>query len=140
MKISKPTVRDPATLGRRERRILDLLHKGGAQTVSQILDSVPNPPSYSGVRALLRILERKGHVAHDAVRNRYVYRPIEGRYQAGKSMLAHIMKTYCQGSPIELAAMLLRTPNDLKGDEWLLEVRQLVEARIAEMASEERQG
>ncbi len=67
------TANDP--LSRRERQILDILYTKGSATAAEVKETLPDPPSYSAVRALLRILEEKGHAKHETQGTRYVYMP-----------------------------------------------------------------
>ena len=75
------------TLSRRERQILDILYAKGGATAADVLAALPDPPSYSAVRALLRILEDKGHARHETQGTRYVYLPMVPRERARRSAL-----------------------------------------------------
>src|SRR4029078_10085385 len=81
-------------LSRRERQILDILYERGEATAADVQIALPEPPSYSAVRALLRILEEKGHVRHKQDGPRYVYLPTLARDNAKRSALRHILKTF----------------------------------------------
>jgi BlaI family penicillinase repressor len=94
-------------LSRRERQILDLLYERGPAVVAEIQAGMPKPPSYSAVRALLRILEEKGHVKHQERGARYVYAPTVPRDKARRSALAHLIETFFNGSPEQAMATLL---------------------------------
>jgi BlaI family transcriptional regulator, penicillinase repressor len=85
-------------LSRRERQIMDVMYARGEATVSEVLGDIPDPPSYSAVRAMLRKLEEKGHVIHDAMGPRYVYRPVVPREAAQGSALDRVMRTFFEGS------------------------------------------
>jgi BlaI family transcriptional regulator, penicillinase repressor len=98
-------------LSRRERQIMDFLYSRGRASAAEVLDGIPDPPSYSAVRALLRTLEEKGHVVHEEQGRAYVYRPTLGREQARKSALKHLLKTFFGGSTEQAMAALL----DLSG-------------------------
>ncbi len=76
-------------LARRERQILDTLYRVGEADVTGVLENMPDPPSYSCVRSLLRILERKGHVKHKKQGARYVYLPAQSRDKAQDGPRAH---------------------------------------------------
>lgn len=99
------TPNDP--LSRRERQILDILYARGSATAAEVRDALPDPPSYSAVRALLRILEDKGHARHEAQGTRYVYLPSVPRESARNSALTRIVQTFFDGSAAQAAAALV---------------------------------
>jgi predicted transcriptional regulator len=94
-------------LSRRERQIMDFLYQHGRATASEVQANLPEPPSYSAVRAMLRVLEEKGHVHHQQDGPRYVYRPRVGRDRAKRSALRHLVRTFFDGSREQLVAALL---------------------------------
>jgi len=94
-------------LSRRERQILDILYKNGRATAAEVQAALPEPPSYSAVRALLRILEEKGHVRHEQDGPRYVYLPTVARDNAKRSALRHILQTFFDGSAEQAISALL---------------------------------
>jgi BlaI family penicillinase repressor len=94
-------------LSRRERQILDVLYQQGPLGVAEIQAALPKSPGYSAVRALLRILEKKGHVKHQERGARYVYVPKVPRDKARRSALAHLLATFFNGSPEQAMATLL---------------------------------
>jgi predicted transcriptional regulator len=94
-------------LSRRERQILDILYERGQATAADVQGALPEPPSYSAVRALLRILEDKGHVKHQQDGPRYVYLPTVGRDNAKRSAMRHILKTFFDGSAEQAISALL---------------------------------
>ena len=94
-------------LSRRERQIMDVVYRLGKATVSDVLERLPEPPSYSAVRALLRILEEKGHVRHQQDGPRYVYVPTIARDNAKRSALRHVLKTFFDGSAEQAISALL---------------------------------
>lgn len=94
-------------LSRRERQILDILYQRGQATAAEVQASLPEPPSYSAVRALLRILEEKGHVRHQQDGPRYVYLPTLARDNAKRSALRHVLKTFFDGSAEQAISALL---------------------------------
>ncbi|HEX2446135.1 MAG TPA: BlaI/MecI/CopY family transcriptional regulator, partial [Vicinamibacterales bacterium] len=85
-------------LSRRERQIVDALYKLGRASAADIRAEIPEPPSYSAVRALLRILEDKGHVRHEQDGPRYVYVPTIARDSAKRSAMRHLVQTFFDGS------------------------------------------
>ena len=94
-------------LSRRERQILDILYGRGRATAADVQTALPGPPSYSATRALLRILERKGHVRHDIDGPRYVFSPRVPRGRARRSALRHLLQTFFNGSAGEAVVALL---------------------------------
>jgi predicted transcriptional regulator len=94
-------------LSRRERQILDILYKNGRATAAEVQAALPEPPSYSAVRALLRILEDKGHVRHEQDGPRYVYLPTVARDNAKRSALRHMLQTFFDGSAEQAISALL---------------------------------
>jgi predicted transcriptional regulator len=96
-----------AQLSRRERQIMDSIYRRGKATVAEVLEDLPDPPSYSAVRALLRLLEEKGHVRHEQDGPRYVFLPTVNRDRASKSALTHVVRTFFDGSASDAVAALL---------------------------------
>ena len=94
-------------LSRRERQIMDILYQRGRASASEIHEALPDRPSYSAVRAKLRVLEEKGHVRHEEQALRYVYLPTVARDTARRSALRHIVSTFFEGSVEETVAALL---------------------------------
>ena len=94
-------------LSRRERQIMDVLHARQRATAAEVLTALPDPPSYSAVRALLRILEQKGHVRHRQEGARYVYLPRVSRESASRSALNRVVSTFFEGSVTQAVAALL---------------------------------
>ncbi len=96
-------------LSRRERQIMDTIYAKGQATAMEVLKNLPDPPSYSAVRALLRILEDKGHLRHKKKGMKYVYIPIQSRRQASKSAIHRLIHTFFDGSIEKTVAALLNT-------------------------------
>jgi predicted transcriptional regulator len=94
-------------LSRRERQIMDVIYARGQATAAEVTAALPDPPSYSAVRALLRILEQKGHVRHQEDGPRYVFLPTVSRDRARRSALRNLVKTFFDGSPAQAAAALI---------------------------------
>ena len=94
-------------LTRREREIMDILYRRGKATAHEVLEELPDPPSYSAVRALLRLLEERGHVKHSVDGQRYIYAPAVARGDARKSALTHLVKTFFAGSVEDAVATLV---------------------------------
>ena len=95
------------TLSRRERQIMDVLYKLERATVAEVQGRLNGNPSYSTVRAQLRVLEEKGHVRHEEIGLRYVYAPIVAREIARRSALRHLVETFFDGSTEKVVAALL---------------------------------
>jgi predicted transcriptional regulator len=95
------------SLSRRERQILEILIERGKASASEVRAAMPDAPSYSAVRTLLRVLEEKGHVRHRAEGLRYVYLPTVAREKAKRTAVQHLLKTYFNGSPEQIVAALL---------------------------------
>jgi len=94
-------------LSRRERQIMDILYQRGRASGAEIHEALPDAPTYSAVRAKLRVLEEKGHVRHEEEALRYVYLPTVAREAARKSALRHMVSTFFAGSVEETVAALL---------------------------------
>lgn len=85
-------------LSRREREILEILHRLGEATVTEVYEAMPDAPTYSAVRSILRIMEEKGHIRHREDGKRYVYLAAESHQDAAKSALQNVMETFFAGS------------------------------------------
>ncbi len=100
-------------LSRRERQIMDIVYAAGRATAAEVLEGMSEPPSYSTVRALLRVLEEKGHLRHEQEGPRYVFVPTVAKNEARDSALRHMLRTFFDGSAESAVAALL----DLKASE-----------------------
>ncbi|HWH71952.1 MAG TPA: BlaI/MecI/CopY family transcriptional regulator [Candidatus Sulfotelmatobacter sp.] len=114
-------------LSRRERQIMDIVHAKGQATAAEVLALLPEPPSYSAVRALLRILEEKGHVKHRREGARYIYVPRTSPETARRSALKRVVSTFFQGSVAQAMAALLETPDTQLSETELTNLQQLIE-------------
>lgn len=94
-------------LGRRERQIMDAVYRAGRATAAEVLADLPDPPSYSAVRGMLRLLEEKGYLRHEQDGPRYVYLPTTARDEASRSALTHLLRTFFDGSRESAVAALL---------------------------------
>jgi len=94
-------------LSRRERQIMEILFQRGKLSASEVREAMEDAPSYSAVRALLRVLEDKGHVRHQAEGLRYVYLPTVARDKAKRAAVKHMLDTFFNGSPEQVVAALL---------------------------------
>lgn len=99
---------DAPALSRRERQVMDILHRRKGATVAEIMGDLPDPPTYSAVRSVLRILSEKSLIRHKEDGPRYVYYPAESTESASEDMLAHVVRTYFAGSPEQAVTALLR--------------------------------
>jgi predicted transcriptional regulator len=113
-------------LSRRERQIMDILHAKEAVTAAEIRAALPEAPGYSAVRALLRILEDKGHVRHRQDGPRYVYLPRASRASASRSALKRLVATFFQGSVTQAVAALLDSPDTKLSDADLDKLREMI--------------
>lgn len=94
-------------LGRRERQIMDVIYRRGEASVAEVRGDLPDPPSYSAVRAMLGLLEDKGYLRHQQRGLKYVYMPAEDTRKVRESALKHMVSTFFGGSPERAAAALL---------------------------------
>jgi predicted transcriptional regulator len=99
---------EAATLSRRERQVMDILHRRGEATVADIMADLPDPPTYSAVRSVLRILGEKTLIRYKEDGPRYVYFPSQETEAARERALAHVVSTYFAGSPEQAVTALLR--------------------------------
>jgi predicted transcriptional regulator len=118
----------PRDVSRRERQILDILYKHGRATAAEVQGALPQAPSYSAVRALLRILEEKGHVRHEQDGPRYVYLPIVARDNAQRSALRHILQTFFEGSTEQAISALLDDSSSRLSQAELDRLARLIES------------
>jgi BlaI family transcriptional regulator, penicillinase repressor len=116
-----------AHLSRRERQIMDALHQRGRATAAEVQAALPEAPSYSAVRALLRILEDKGHIRHRREGARYVYLPRAKQGTARRSALKRVVSTFFQGSVTQAMAALLETADTQLPDSELHKLQQMIE-------------
>jgi BlaI family penicillinase repressor len=114
-------------LSRRERQIMDALHQRGRATAAEVQAAIPEAPSYSAVRALLRILEDKGHIKHHREGARYVYLPRAKQETARRSALKRVVSTFFQGSVPQAMAALLETADTQLPDSELHKLQQIIE-------------
>ena len=125
---------DPAQLSRRERQIMEIIYENVSATAAEVLERIPDPPSYSAVRAMLRILEEKGHLRHEQQGPRYVFMPTIPREEARESALKRIVRTFFDGSAEGAMAALL----DLNDDQLDEEALERLANRIKNARGEDR--
>lgn len=104
----------PHRLSRRERQIMEIVYRLGEASAAQIHEQIEDPPSYSAIRALLRILVDKQHLQHRADGTRYVYAPIVSRTKARAAALAGVVENFFEGSAVRAAAALLGSTHGRK--------------------------
>ena len=114
-------------LSRRERQIMDILYQKARATAAEIHEAIPDPPTYSAVRAKLRVLEEKGHVRHEEEALRYVYLPVVARDSARRSALRHMVSTFFGGSVEDTVAALLDLSTSNLSQKDLDRISQMVE-------------
>jgi predicted transcriptional regulator len=113
-------------LGRRERQIMDVIYRFGKASVSEVLAELPDPPSYSAVRAMLGFLEDKGYLRHEQQGLKYVYMPVEDTSRVRASALDHLVKTFFGGSPERAVAALLEMSDSKLSPKEKLYLNQLI--------------
>lgn len=116
----------PLDLSRRERQILEILYRLGHASAAEVWKQMSDAPTYTTVRGLLRILENKGHIRHEDDGVRYVYSPVMPKTSAGISVLAHVIRTFFNGSAADAMAALLG-PSSKVSDEELQRLTRLVD-------------
>jgi predicted transcriptional regulator len=97
-------------LSRRERQIMDIVYARGEASVNDVWQSLPDPPSRTSVRTLMRILEEKGHLGHRTRQREFIYRPTRARTHAGRSALRRVLETFFGGSLETAVALHLSDP------------------------------
>lgn len=112
-------------LSRRERQVMEIVYKNSSASVEEIQAAMPQPASYSGVRVIVNVLERKGHLKHTRQGKKYVYSSATPRTRAIKDALKHLLSTYFGDSlPKAIAAMVQLRAKDLSDED----LRQLIRA------------
>jgi predicted transcriptional regulator len=119
--------RAPEHLSRRERQIMDVLYERGRASAAEVLEALPDPPSYSAVRAMLRVLEEKGHAVHEQDGARYIYAPAVAREDARESALRRLVRTFFGGSTEQAVAALIDMSREELDDAQLRRMSRLIE-------------
>ncbi len=114
------------TLARRERQVMDILYKRGEATAQEVLDDMPDPPTYSAVRALLATMMEKGLVSYRKDSRRYVYRPAVPEKKAKRSALKQLLSTFFEDKPEKLVAALLDPKDQQLSREEIERIRKLI--------------
>lgn len=113
-------------LSRRERQIMDIIYSRGQASAAEVMENLADPPSYSAVRALLRVLEEKGHLRHTLDGQRYVYSPTIARERAKRSALQRVLQTFFDDSAEEAVAALLDISQERLSDDELKRMENLI--------------
>jgi BlaI family penicillinase repressor len=116
-----------AALSRREREIMDIVHRVGRASVTEVMTALSGKPAYSTVRAQLRVLEDKGHLRHEEEQLRYVYLPAESPQKIRRSAVKHLLETFFEGSPEKVVEALVGRDGERLSDEELEKMAQLIE-------------
>jgi BlaI family transcriptional regulator, penicillinase repressor len=119
-------------LGRRERQIMDVVYRLGEASVSDVRAELPDPPTYSAVRGMMRLLEDKGYLEHVQDGLRYVYKPTVARQQARVAALKHMVRTFFAGSATDAVASLLELPDAKLSPDDVARLKKLIAAAKAE--------
>lgn len=98
---------DLAGLGRRERQIMDILYRRGRANAAEVLEDLPDPPTYTAVRGMLRLLESKGYLRHEQDGPRYVYFPTADTDRVSKSAVKHLVRTFFDNSASSAVAAMV---------------------------------
>lgn len=114
-------------LSRRERQIMDIIYELKRASAAQVLEKMPNPPSYSTVRALLRVLEEKGHLVHQMDGPRYIFQPTLSRELASQNALRHVLKTFFDGSTEDVVSALLDISEENLSESDYLRLSKLIQ-------------
>ena len=115
------------SLGGRERQIMDVIYQLGEASVGEVRERLANPPSYSSVRTMIRLLERKGLLKHRQEGARYVYWPVRSRESASRSALRHLLQTFFGGSAPDAVAAILDVSAETLGQQDLKRIKQMIE-------------
>jgi predicted transcriptional regulator len=115
------------SLSRREREMMNLIFRTGKATAGEVRDAMPDPPSYSAVRATLSVLEQKGHLRHQHDGTRYVYTPTQNREKARISALEQLLTTFFDGSTTSVVAALLERSKDRMTEEELIRLSTMID-------------
>jgi BlaI family transcriptional regulator, penicillinase repressor len=116
-----------AGFSRRERQIMDIVYRQGQATAADVRKDLPDPPSYSAVRAMLRVLEAKGFLRHEQQGPRYVFLPTLSLEKARRSALKQVVQTFFDGSTEQAVSALLDYSSSKLSDEELDRLAQLIE-------------
>jgi len=125
-------------LSRRERQLLEVVYRSDGQSVAQIREKLPDPSSYSSIRALMQILEDKGFVRHEKNGKRYVYFPTIAKQRAKNDALQHLLKTFFNNSVSTAVAALLELPDAELDEGDIKEIQKMIKSSRSEKRSGKR--
>ncbi len=114
-------------LGRRERQIMDIIYRRGSASAAEVLADLPDPPTYTAVRGMLRLLESKGHLRHEQDGPRYVYHPTADPDRVSKSAVRHLVRTFFDNSASSAVAAMVGMYEDRWSDEDLDHLERLID-------------
>ena len=115
------------SLGARERQILESIYQLGECSVAAVREKLADPPSYSAVRTMIRLLEKKGLLRHRRMGTKYLYRPVHSHELASRSALSHVMETFFGGSAADAVAAILDVSAPRLTDDDLKRLEQLID-------------
>lgn len=122
----------PTALSRRERQVMDILYRHGEATVAEVMADLPDPPTYSAVRSILRILMEKQLITHREDGPRYVYLPAVNTEAARDDALKHVIRTFFDGSAEQAVAAVLRVSDAKLSDKEIEQLRERIkQARVS---------
>jgi BlaI family penicillinase repressor len=114
-------------LSRREREIMDVVHRLGRASVTDVMTALSGTPAYSTVRAQLRVLEDKGHLRHEEEQLRYMYLPAESPHKIRRSAVKHLLETFFEGSPEKVVEALVGRDGDRLSNDELDRIAELID-------------
>jgi BlaI family penicillinase repressor len=122
----------PSALSRRERQVMDILYRRGEATVAEVMADLPDPPTYSAVRSILRILMEKAMITHREDGPRYVYLPAVNTDRAADDAMKHVIRTFFDGSAQQAVAAVLRMSDAKLTDEEVAALSEKIsKARVS---------
>ena len=122
----------PTALSRRERQVMDILYRRGEATVAEVMADLPDPPTYSAVRSILRILMEKEMISHREDGPRYVYLPAVNTDRAADDAMKHVIRTFFDGSAQQAVAAVLRMSDAAMSDEEIAALSEKIsKARVS---------
>lgn len=122
-----PSPADLISVSRRERQILDLVYRLGSATAAEIHREIEDPPTYTTVRGLLRVLVGKGQLRIERAAGRYVYSPVVSKKAAGATMISHVVRTFFAGSASEAMSALLGSSENEFDEQDLRRLQELID-------------
>lgn len=115
-----------AVLTRREREVMEIVHRMKQATAADVQNALPDQPKYSAVRAILNVLEEKGHLKHSRASRRFVYEPTVSPKRAKRNALRNLLATFYEGSPEKLVSSLLNPDEQQLTETEIERIRQMI--------------